>query len=147
MTKDTTAMISGHTDLTEENFKKFYVAKIDEYVAKGYSFVIGGAEGTDTMAQKYLADFPDVEVTVYDKGTQKNVHCDRFKHLNGFKTYPERDAAMTDASSTDIAILQQYGGAASGTAGNLYRRKFGDDLSKQIIKLIRDNSMPYNSKD
>jgi hypothetical protein len=143
MSKEKTAMVSGHTDLTQEKWDKYYKAKIDKLIEEGYAFVVGGAAGADELTQLYLAKFPEVDVTVYDKGTQDNAKCPRFKKVNGFKTYPERDAAMTAASSLDVCVLNQYGGAGSGTAANLYRRKFGDETSKQIIKLIRDNSMEY----
>lgn len=137
------AMVSGHTDLTAEEFNKFYKEKIDNLIAQGYCFVVGGAEGADKLTQLYLANYPAVQVTVYDKGTQKNIHCERYAHMNGFKSYPERDEAMTEASSTDVAILRQKGGAGSGTAANLYRRAFGKEKAREIIKIIRDNSMPY----
>lgn len=140
------AMVSGHTDLTEEEFLKYYKEKIDDYLVQGYSFVVGGADGADKLTQLYLSTYPKVEVTVYDKGSQKNVHCNRFKHVNGFSSYPERDEAMTDASSVDICILRQHGGGGSGTAANLYRRKFGKEMAKDIIKIIRENSMPYVEK-
>lgn len=141
-----TVMVSGHTDLTQEEFDTFYKNKIDEYVDKGYAFVVGGADGSDKFTQLHLASKDNVEVTVYDKGTQNNVHCPRFKHINGFTSYPERDAAMTAASSIDICILRQTGCAGSGTAANLYRRQFGNEMAKTIIKIIRDNSMPFTQK-
>jgi len=36
-------MVSGHTNLTKEEFNK-------------YSFVVGGASGCDEMTQKYLSN-------------------------------------------------------------------------------------------
>lgn len=149
MSENKVAMISGHTDLTPSEFETYYRPKIDNYIAKGYSFVLGGAEGADKLAQLYLASTVDLskfKVTVYDKGQQNNVHDSRFEHVNGFSSYPERDAAMTAVSSVDICILRQKGGAGSGTAANIYRRAFGDDVAKKLIKLIRSNSMPYDDK-
>ena len=152
-------MISGTTDQwTGEEWKKYYADPIDALVAAGVcDFVVGGADGVDKRAQLYLAiKHPKVQVTVYDKGQQHNVFDERFKHVNGFASYPERDAAMTAASTEDLLVLSQYGGAASGTFANLLRRfllKSRQDVrdlgsaseqTKQFVDLVRKHSMPYN---
>lgn len=130
------AMISGHTDLTKQQFDKYYVPEIDKYIKKGYSFLVGGASGCDTFAQNYLSQLP-VEVTVCDKGDQNNcLFPDNFYHINGFASYPERDNYMTQHSSVDIAWIY-YGSAGSGTCANLLRRKLGDRIARQVINLLR----------
>jgi hypothetical protein len=85
--KKTVVMISGHTDLSETEWNTFYKDKIDKYISEGASFVVGGAKGADTLSQEYLGMFDNVEVTVYDKGTQKNVVCPRFKHRPAMLTF------------------------------------------------------------
>lgn len=142
--KSKTVMVSGHTDLSKEEFDTYYVPELKASIAKGESFVVGGADGCDKMTQEFLSNYPEVNATIYDKGTQKNVHCSRFGHINGFASYPLRDKAMTEASYRDIAYLHQYGGAASGTGANLLRRKFGHEMAEQITKLLRDHSMKYD---
>lgn len=138
-----TVMVSGHTDLTEEEFNKYYKPYLDEYINQQYSFVVGGASGCDEMTQKYLSN-KDVSVTVYDKGTQKNVYDDSYQHVNGFESYPLRDKAMTENSDLDLAFPRQKGGAGSGTWANILRRKYGDELSRELIKLARDEFMEYS---
>ena len=141
-------MISGHTDITQEQFQKYYQPLIDEYVDKGAKFIVGGAYGTDSMAQHYLAT-KNVDVTVYDKGDQNNVHDpEKFNHLNGFPSYPKRDAAMTENSTVDIAFLRNDRMAkGSGSCANIVRRVFGDKVSKKVFKLMRDKrklDIPFN---
>ncbi len=151
-------MISGTTDeMTTEEWTKYYGDPIDALVTAGCTFVVGGADGVDKRAQLHLANsHPLIQVTVYDKGTQCNVYGQRFKHVNGFSSYPERDAAMTAASTEDLLVISQYGGTASGTFANLLRRFLlgtkqdvrdsvsAADKSKQFVDLVRKHSMPYN---
>jgi len=146
-------MVSGHTDLSREEFEKYYVPALLAQLSRRregieVTFVVGGADGCDKMTQVFLAEH-EAKFTVFDKGEQRNIYpispsVTGIQHVNGFKSYPERDAAMTAASDVDIAFLSQYGGAGSGTAANLYRRQFGDPVSKQILEIIRNNSMPFD---
>ena len=60
--------ISGHRDLTIEEFKKHYIPKIDEVCAfdKNAKFVVGDYWGADTFAQDYLVNIGYGDnVTVY----------------------------------------------------------------------------------
>jgi hypothetical protein len=138
----TIVMVSGHTDLTDEEFNKYYKPYLDEYVELKYSFLVGGAQGCDEMTQKYLSD-KDVLVTVYDKGVQCNVYNNKYNHINGFDSYPLRDKAMTENSDIDLAFPRQNGGGGSGTWANILRRKYGDVLSSELIKLAREKFMKY----
>ena len=139
-----TVMVSGHTDLTEDEFNKYYKPRLDEYIKQGCSFIVGGASGCDEMTQKYLANI-EADVTVYDKGNQHNVHSNRYKHVNGFESYPLRDKTMTENSDLDLAFPRQNGGAGSGTWANILRRKYGHDFAQELIKLARKEFMEYNN--
>ncbi len=46
--------ISGHLDLTQEEFDEHYRHQIDDALEKNQSFVVGDAKGADTLAQQYL---------------------------------------------------------------------------------------------
>jgi hypothetical protein len=121
----TTAFISGHRNTTDEEFAAFYVPLLQEGIASGTitHFVIGDYEGVDAMAQRYLAEhLPHVPVTVFHMFTApRNLASHSFRSLGGFTTDEERDAAMTQASSHDIAWVRK-GKERSGTAQNLARR-------------------------
>lgn len=62
----TVYFISGHLDLTEEEFITHYIPKIDAALQskQNIAFVVGDARGCDSRAQKYLLNFPWL-VTVY----------------------------------------------------------------------------------
>lgn len=124
--------ISGHRDITEEEFNKHYVETlvdlIDFYDEFGdyTEFVVGDYVGVDEKAQKWLAEnLPENEhyrVTVYHMGKEPmNLMSTKFNTKGGFKTDEERDAAMTKHSDEDIAFVRK-GKRDSGTAQNIVRR-------------------------
>jgi hypothetical protein len=126
------AMISGHLDLTQEEFEAYYLPYILEALLEGNDFVVGDAPGADEMAQKYLAKripqiSPASRVTVYHMYTIPR-HNAGFATKNGFTKDTSKDAAMTADSDFDIAWVRpekhsSVSGRVSGTEQNLLRRK------------------------
>ena len=115
--------ISGHREISQEEFNKFYVPVLNEVIDNDpdAQFVVGDYQGVDTMAQYWLNEIPD-KVTVYHMFESPRVKKNpNFKTKGGFKTDEERDAAMTKDSDLDIAFLKP-GKRNSGTAQNLCRR-------------------------
>ena len=49
-----TNFVSGHLTLSEAEFNAHYRPVIDAALARGDSFVVGDARGTDVMTQNYL---------------------------------------------------------------------------------------------
>jgi hypothetical protein len=117
------AYISGHLDLTEDEFKAHYAPLLDAAVGRGDVFVVGDAPGADRQAQRYLSDHPvPVQVTVYHMFEKPRCYEDAtFGLRGGFPSDGERDAAMTQDSDYDIAWVRP-GRENSGTARNLKRR-------------------------
>lgn len=127
------AFISGHLDLTDQEFEEHYLPKIGEALKNGHSFVVGDAKGADTIAQKYFNTIFRVyrvkgeincelaPVTVYHMFKSPRNNAGGFKIIGGFQSDDERDAAMTAASDYDIAWVRP-GREKSGTAKNLARR-------------------------
>ena len=115
----TTFFISGHLDLTQEEFDLHYMPRIKSALEAGADFVVGDARGADYMAQVYLATYP-ASTTVYHMlvSPRNNVG---FPAIGGFKTDEERDRMMTQDSDRDIAWIRP-GRSKSGTAKNLQRR-------------------------
>jgi hypothetical protein len=107
-------------DLTTEEFKEHYQPLIENVIAGKYSYVIGDARGTDTLAQEFLKDYQ--KVTVYHMLDKPRNNVGDHKTVSGFKSDEERDAAMTLASIHDIAWIRP-GREKSGTAKNLKRRE------------------------
>ena len=139
-----TVHISGHLETTQKEFDIYYVPKINIYITQGYKFIIGGAKGTDTMAQKYLSTCNNINVTVCDIKNFDNRLDKSFKHINGFETNVKRNEYMTNNSNFDLVFLHQYGGGGSGSCANLIRRKYGSKVAKDFQKLLRDHSMEYD---
>ena len=146
------AFISGHLDLTIEEFLKYYVPLICRALDNGDGFIVGDAKGADSEAQKFIYNvFCEPVKTEDGTWTGKTKIDDRYKtrmvvyHMfttprnnefgfitkGGFKTDEERDVAMTEASDYDIAWVRP-GREKSGTAKNIARRKKKQSLGKTI---------------
>lgn len=122
-----TYFISGHRDITSQEFEEKYVPVIyGELVANPEArFVVGDYQGVDIMSQNYLIDVLKIDpdrITVYHMFDEpRNAHplIQHFK--SGFQTDSERDEAMTKASFKDIAFVRDNK-RMSGTAENILRR-------------------------
>lgn len=120
-----TYFISGHRNLSTEDFKRYYIPKIEKALEDESSkFVIGDYQGVDFMAQCYLRDHlkNHKRVTVYHMyDSPRNLASKLFNTIGGFTEDTERDSAMTKASDEDIAFIEK-GRWTSGTAQNILRR-------------------------
>lgn len=114
------SFISGHLDLSEMEFKKYYKPQIDLALELGESFVVGDARGADSLAQKYLLG-RSTNVTVYHMFETPRNNAG-FATQGGFQSDTERDRAMTKDSTKDIAWVRE-GREKSGTQKNLNRRR------------------------
>ena len=122
-----TYFVSGHRDITVEEFEKNYQEALNNIVSevKDCRFVIGDYQGVDIMAQNYLIDVLKVNpenITVYhmfDEPRNKNEKIVNTK--GGFTSDEERDNAMTKASFSDIAFVRDNT-KLSGTGQNILRR-------------------------
>lgn len=121
-----TAFISGHGDVTWQEFEEHYVPRIAEAVNKGHSIIVGDFRGLDTDAMKYLQyvdeQYMTVDLTVYHMFTEPRNTVDCAKHKGGFTSDHDRDSAMTRDSDYDIAWVRP-GKENSGTANNIRRRQ------------------------
>jgi hypothetical protein len=136
-----TAMISGHLNLTEEEFNLHYKPKIDEAIEKGHSFVVGDARGTDEMGQRYLFSRGIKDVTVYHPWETCRNNPHNYPVVKGYTSYTQRDAALTSCSDYDIAWTREgREGDKSGTGRNILRRqKWKDQLRAIVRKAIANN--------
>lgn len=113
------AFISGHLDLTADEFRQHYVPLIDQAIEQQHRFVVGDARGADNMAQLYLK-LRGVQATVFHAYARPRNNLG-FPSNGGHRSQTAKDAAMTAASTYDIAWVRP-GKEASGTAKNLERR-------------------------
>ncbi len=125
--KEITYFVSGHRDITEEEFERNYKLALENIVNEvpDCRFVIGDYYGVDIMAQNYLIDVLGIEpdrITVYHMfEAPRNIHPKIKNTVGGFESDAERDAAMTAASVDDIAFVRDNT-KISGTAENILRR-------------------------
>lgn len=126
-----TYFISGHRDLTNEEFEAHYRPWINIVCAEDpfASFVVGDCEGCDTMAVEYIVSRPNFtqEIDVYcvespkmkpfgeDLKNFENIHI----HIK--QDYDVCDRTMTKLSDFDIAWIRP-GKEHSHTADNIKRR-------------------------
>lgn len=121
----TTYFVSGHLDLTMDEFRDHYAPRIMSVIADDAdaSFVVGDARGCDLMAQICLRDARALRVQVFHMLERPRNNVGGFPTVGGFTSDGERDAAMTAVSDADIAWVRP-GRTSSGTAANLARRYF-----------------------
>lgn len=122
-----TYFISGHRDITKEEFEINYEPLINYALHKteNAKFVIGDYYGCDIMSQNYLIDVVGIDpsrVTVYHMFEKpRNINEKITNLVGGFESDEERDTAMTNASFEDIALVRDHK-KLSGTGQNILRR-------------------------
>lgn len=123
---DKTYFISGHRNITPDEFTK-YETKLKEIVnaIPDALFVVGDYYGVDIMTQNYLIEELGVnpaQITVYHMfDSPRNINPQITNTVGGFVSDEERDAAMTRVSKHDIAYVKTHT-QLSGTAQNILRR-------------------------
>lgn len=112
--------ISGHRDLTWEEFAKWYAPAISKVMQNDplAAFVVGDCEGCDKMAVEYLHALGEHDITMYCLGDKRP---EDVRSVVGFNSDIDRDSAMTESSDEDIAFIRK-GKETSGTAQNILRR-------------------------
>ena len=118
--------ISGHRDLTWEEFAKWYAPAISRTLStdNGATFVVAECEGADRMAQDYLlaCGVAPIGITVYHMLKSPRYLANKsMRSVGGFTSDLQRDEAMTKNSDYDIAFIRK-GKETSGTAQNILRR-------------------------
>lgn len=112
--------VSGHLDVTSEEFLEHYAPRIQAAMAEGAAFVVGDARGCDLLTQKFLLAAAYMRVTVFHMLAAARNNAG-FQTVGGFESDAERDAAMTAVSTHDLAWVRP-GRESSGTSKNLKRR-------------------------
>lgn len=156
-----TCFVSGHMDLSKEEFAQHYEPAIRREHAAGSCFVVGDARGCDFMAQRLLHGLESGlpkdagRVRVFhmlerprhsfgsgygsnDPNLPKDTWSGRrggFALVGGFTSDDDRDAAMTQASTDDIAWVRPVSNKRnSGTAKNLRRRELKRAVDRAAVR-------------
>lgn len=124
--------ISGHRDLSYNDFNQYYKPVIDYIVDNDdeAGFVIGDCDGVDKFAMDYIFQNYKCALVIYHmfstprnipKGLSENPGLEGVYFQGGFISDEERDSAMTKISDLDIAFIKDNRWN-SGTAQNIKRR-------------------------
>jgi hypothetical protein len=136
--------ISGHRDLTIDEFNVHYIPIINQYINwldthspitgnKTLTFYIGDCEGCDEMSLNYIVNHINKNSTknIYINlcklnykfdGQNENIPNNEFINIiDKFNTHEERDTYMTLNSLYDILWIR-HGKWDSGTAQNFVKR-------------------------
>lgn len=117
--------VSGHRDLTKEEFEEHYVPLIQKVIEEDIytDFVVGDWEGCDTIFVKYMEEYyTDIVIHIFYVSSSRikegefNEYC--FRECD---SYDECDSVMTLVSDFDIAWVRP-GREDSHTAKNIKRR-------------------------
>lgn len=119
------AFVSGHLDLTDDEFAVHYAGPVEQAAARGARFVVGDARGADLLFQRH-AHARGLIVVVFHMFERPRHNVGEFPTVGGFTSDRARDEAMTAASTFDIAWIRP-GRERSGTAKNLARRSVPTD--------------------
>ena len=117
--------VSGHRDLTQEEFDRHYVYLLDRVLADDpyAEFVVGDWEGCDSIFVKYMEEYyTDARIHIFyvyePRISEGEFNEYRFHECNN---YDDCDEAMTRHSNFDIAWIRP-GREDSHTAKNIKRR-------------------------
>ncbi len=135
--------ISGHRDISADEFEEHYAPKILAGIDECAQFVVGDYQGVDIMAQQYLAyqSYPLVEV--FHMFTSPRNHVGIYPTNGGWKSDIDRDWAMTLASDADIAWIRD-GKGNSGTAQNVWRRALKNEGMTSLDDVITREQGMFN---
>ncbi len=102
-----TYFISGPIDVSQEEFEKHYVERIQRAIEESAAFVVGDANGADSLAQKYLfAHCDSSKVTVFHLYEKPMNNFGNFKTRGGFMNHSSKDSMMTWMSNEDILWIR-----------------------------------------
>lgn len=149
-TRAQVAFISGHMDITPEQFIKHYHDLLDSALAQDHHFVMGDAKGVDASALAYLLAQKDIYPNILQRitvhlsrpgqlamyqamGVRTVCTSERYDKRNPRARHLNRDVGMTQASDYDILWVrteaeakafygQKWRARVSGTELNRLRR-------------------------
>lgn len=127
-----TYFISGHRDLSYEDFELYYKPVIDNVITndKEPIFMVGDCGGVDKFAMDYIFKYYIVPIIIYHmfdtprnipEGLGESPELEGVFFHGGFTSDEERDSTMTKISDFDIAFVKDNRWR-SGTAQNIKRR-------------------------
>jgi hypothetical protein len=99
--------VSGHDDLSEEEFDEYYAPRLDRLMQKDLYFIVGDSNGADAMAQGYFAARGYQKVMIYHAGDAPKINVGNFGCVGGFKGDKTKNIAMTMDSFDDVVYVRK----------------------------------------
>lgn len=128
--------VSGHRNITKDEFEKHYVPQLDEAVKLGDAkFIVGDCMGVDFMAQRYL-DRLEQDVTVYHMCETPRFFVSGLKSKGGYTSDFDRDFEMTKNSDVDLTWIRHM---RSGTQQNIERRKWMKQRLNENLSITKED--------
>jgi hypothetical protein len=143
--------VSGAQWVPRGYFDRYYRPALQRYLDAGCAFIVGGAPGVDAFAQEMLRDaLPDAaeagrRVRVYNKATQDGRASPHFGLVNGFESYPARDAQALRDADEFFCVLPQFGGGQSGVMLSVLEATETCTDGASALEFIRRRSEPFES--
>jgi hypothetical protein len=131
-------LISGHRDITLEEFQNYYAGKIRKSNAEFSNcvYIVGDNPGCDKYAQEYLRKIgvSPTRVIIYYRNATPPVNAYKCK-TKAFDTGNEKNIAMTNDSTHDIAWVRP-GEIDSEPGKNIERRRAQTKISKTTTSIL-----------
>jgi hypothetical protein len=112
--------ITGHRDLSKEEFSKIYIPEIDRIIREDSNavFLVGVCEGVDLYTIQYLNKY-SIPVQVY--GPNLDIKNDRIR-LHLYPSYEKSALEMIKNSDKTIGFIKPGRENSSFTALNILKR-------------------------
>lgn len=135
MSTPPTYFISGHLDLTKNEFTQHYIPQLQNAILTNSSFIVGDARGADSLAQQYLLDNLNdtTKVIVYHMFEKPRNNVGNFATKGGFKSDETRDAQMTNDSDKDILWTRPVEEQIK-KLGNRYNPQYISGTTKNMLR-------------
>ena len=116
--------VSGHRDLTKEEFEEHYVPLIQKVLKSDIfpEFIVGDWEGCDSMFLSFIKDYEVHVIITYVEEVPRIKEGEFNRYIfHKCTNYDECDATMTACSHFDVTWVRP-GREDSHTAKNIKRR-------------------------
>lgn len=84
--KGRTAFVSGHTDLSQEDFDQHYIPQLDRALEAGDNLLLGDATGVDTQALTYLLS-PEIQAEYPNVKSRIIIYASKDQHVPALKKH------------------------------------------------------------
>jgi hypothetical protein len=113
--------ITGHRDLSKEEFNRIYLPKIDDIIREDSNavFLVGACEGVDLYTRQYLIKY-NIRLQIYGPYFESD-HINNITQVHFLVSYENAANKMIENSDITIGFIKP-GRESSFTALNILKR-------------------------